>query len=82
MIYPEHDLRLESVALRGGADRPGLERFTTFVPAGTEVRLPPDGFLSRVGVAIVTAENRRDCRARLAAVRADVVVEGTPLGES
>ncbi|WP_232247814.1 ATP-grasp domain-containing protein [Kitasatospora azatica] len=80
MIYPEQDIRLESVALRGEAEHPGLEQFTTFVPAGTEVKLPPEGFLSRIAIAIVTAESRPDCQARLAAVRADVVVEGTPLG--
>jgi biotin carboxylase len=80
MIYPEYDIRLESVALRGdAADHVGLERFTTFLPAGTDVRLPPQGFLSRVGFAIVTDETREGCRRRLEAVRAAVVIEGAPL---
>ncbi|MCC9306076.1 ATP-grasp domain-containing protein [Kitasatospora sp. RB6PN24] len=79
MIYPEHDIRLESVTLGGEADRAGLDQFTTFVPAGTEVRLPPAGFLSRIGLAIVSADTREECQSLLAGVRADVVVEGTPL---
>jgi phosphoribosylamine-glycine ligase len=79
MIYPDHHLVLDSVSLGGAADRPGLDQFTTFLPAGTEVRLPPEGFLSRIGFAIVSADTREECEQRIADVRADVIVEGAPL---
>uniref|UniRef100_UPI000A742B24 ATP-grasp domain-containing protein n=1 Tax=Peterkaempfera griseoplana TaxID=66896 RepID=UPI000A742B24 len=77
MIYPEYDIRLEEVRLNG--DHPGLEQFTTFLPAGTEVRLPPEGFLSRIAFAVVTADTREGCQARVEAVRAGVEISGTPL---
>ena len=80
MIYPTFDIRLDEVRLSGvPADHPGLERFTTFVPPGTEVRLPPGGFLSRIGFAIVTDDTREGCLARLESVRNAVEIVGTPL---
>ncbi|AXX32028.1 ATP-grasp domain-containing protein [Actinosynnema pretiosum subsp. pretiosum] len=80
MVYPDRAYRVEGVRLRRDeAEYPGLERLTTFLPPGTEVRLPPEGFLSRLGFAIVTGADRRECLERRDAVAADLVVDGTPL---
>ncbi|MFD4374477.1 ATP-grasp domain-containing protein [Streptomyces sp. NPDC058486] len=81
MLYPKEDMRVDRVRLRQDADAyPGLDRFVTFLPAGTEVRLPPNGFLSRVGFAVVSGADREECLERRAAVEADVVIEGESLG--
>ncbi|MEU6173843.1 ATP-grasp domain-containing protein [Streptantibioticus parmotrematis] len=77
MIYPPHDMTFRRIRLDGGPERfPGLERFETIVPEGRQVRLPPGGFRSRVGYAVVTGADRAECLARRDAVAAAVVVEG------
>ncbi|MFB9462711.1 ATP-grasp domain-containing protein [Streptomyces cinereospinus] len=81
MLYPRQDMRVDRVRLARDTDAyPGLDRFVTFLPAGTEVRLPPHGFLSRVGFAVVSGADREECLARRDAVEADVVIEGESLG--
>jgi len=84
MVYPEHDLRFESAALRRDpATYEGLERFEVIATAGSELRLPPRGFLfSRVAFAIVTGASRAECEARMQAVRADVVINASALNGS
>ncbi|WP_344320826.1 ATP-grasp domain-containing protein [Streptomyces macrosporus] len=80
MIYPKEDLRVDRVRLAREHDAyPGLDRFVAFLPAGTEVRLPPRGFLSRVAFAVVGGADREECLERRRAVEADVVIEGEPL---
>lgn len=80
MIYPARDTRVDQVRLAAEAGSyPGLDQFTTFLPAGTEVRLPPRGFLSRVAFAVVTGADRRECLERRRTVEDDVLIEGPPL---
>ncbi|MER7566841.1 ATP-grasp domain-containing protein [Streptomyces sp. NPDC048523] len=80
MLYPAHDMRVDQVRLaRKDSEYPGLDRFVTFLPAGTEVRLPPNGFLSRVGFAVMSGADREECLLRRRAVEADVLIEGESL---
>ncbi|MEU9591801.1 acetyl-CoA carboxylase biotin carboxylase subunit family protein [Streptomyces sp. NPDC048219] len=80
MFYPRQDMRVDRVRLRRDtAEYPGLDRFVTFLPAGIEVRLPPNGFLSRVGFAVVSGADREECLQRRAAVEAGLVIEGESL---
>lgn len=80
MIYPREACRVDGVRLRRHfTEYPGLEQLTTFVPPGTEVRLPPEGFLSRVSFAILTGTSREECLRRRAAVEADLIVDGSPI---
>jgi biotin carboxylase len=80
MVYPERSCRLTDVRLgHDSADHPGLDQFTTFLEAGTEVRLPPEGFMSRIAFAVVTGASREECVARRDAVAADVLIDDVPL---
>ncbi|MCZ7416447.1 MULTISPECIES: ATP-grasp domain-containing protein [unclassified Streptomyces] len=80
MIYPPQAMRLGDVRLAEAPDAyPGLDRFVAFLPPGTEVRLPPEGFLSRMGFAVVSGTDRDECLRRRRAVEAGVVIEGEPL---
>jgi len=80
MIYPPHAMRFEGLALRHRRDAyPGLVDLFSFQQPGAELRLPPEGFLSRVGCVVVTGATHQECRNRRAAVEADLVVTGTPL---
>ena len=80
MVYPTRDLRLEHVGLsRAPSTYRGLDRFDMIVEPGTDVRLPPRGFLSRIAAAVVSGADRAECEANRLAVEADVVVTGTPL---
>ncbi|MFH0516158.1 acetyl-CoA carboxylase biotin carboxylase subunit family protein [Streptomyces sp. M41] len=81
MLYPSQDMRVDRVRLARDTDQyPGLDRFVTFLPAGTEVRLPPNGFLSRVGFAVVSGADREECLDRRSVVEKDVLIEGELLG--
>jgi len=80
MIYPAQALRVDGVRLRRDPSAyAGLDQLTTFLPPGTEVRLPPEAFLSRVGFAVVTGPDREECLARRAVIDSDIVVDGMPL---
>lgn len=80
MLYPQRDMRVDQVRLaRDAGEYPGLDRFVTFLPPGAEVRLPPNGFLSRVGFAVVSGADRAGCLERRQAVETDVVIEGESL---
>lgn len=81
MIYPPSDQRVHGVTLRRSpASYPGLERFEASVVPGTEVRLPPRHFMSRIAYVIVTADDFAECQSRLSAIVADVEIDGEPLG--
>jgi biotin carboxylase len=80
MAYPPFDLVVGDVRLR--AERGvygGLDTFEVVAAPGAELRLPPRGFLSRAAFAVVTAESRDECRARMAEIRDAIVVAGEPL---
>jgi hypothetical protein len=77
-FYPRFDVELNHLVL-GGAGHPGLVAFEPLVGAGTQLRLPPRGFMSRLAYAIVTGDTRDECMRRLAAVESDLVVHGRAL---
>ncbi|MCF3120537.1 ATP-grasp domain-containing protein [Streptomyces arenae] len=80
MICPPHDMTFRRLRLDGDPGRfPWLERFEAIVPEGREIRLPPNGFRSRVGYAVITGADRAECSARRAELDAAVVVEGEAL---
>ncbi|GHH69067.1 carboxylase [Streptosporangium violaceochromogenes] len=81
MVYPGHPIRFQALGLRHDpAGYPGLVDFARIQEPGTELRLPPDGFLSRLGYVIVTGATREECLARRSTVAADLVIEGARLG--
>jgi biotin carboxylase len=77
-FVPEHDIDVDSVQLRGSRHA-GLVEFKPLAGAGTRLRLPPRGYLERLGYAIVTGASREECLHNLDAVEADVVVRGRAL---
>ena len=63
-FYPAESGRVLSLAVDG--ELPDyVDRLEFEVAPGDLLQLPPDGFLSRLGFAIVTGANERACEARL-----------------
>lgn len=81
-FYPDEDLEVRHVGLGEQAgELAGLDRFVVLVPSGARVLLPPRGFLSRLALAVVTADDRAQCEARMDAVMESFVWEGSTLVE-
>ena len=79
-LYPGHDFRFTAAALRRAASHyAGLRLFKALPAAGQELRLPPDGYLSRLAAIVVSGSSREECIARLDAVASDVILTATPL---
>ncbi len=79
-FYPAGDVRVLGVGLDPGWRRPGwLDRFCPEVSPGQVLRLPPDGFLSRLGFAIVTGRSELECEARLDEVERHLQVSAEPV---
>lgn len=82
-FYPDSDLTIHEVGLRRGSeDYPGLVAFRALAAPGTELLLPPRGFLSRVAYAIVTGVDQQACEARLDRIASDLVIAGEPLAQA
>ena len=65
-FYPRVDSRVLHVGLEPSWPRPSwLDRLCWEASPGDVLRLPPAGFLSRLGFAIVTGRSERECEARL-----------------
>ncbi|WP_030748760.1 ATP-grasp domain-containing protein [Streptomyces sp. NRRL S-31] len=80
MLYPPHDMTFRRLRPTvDTAELVGLRLLGPTVPPGSELRLPPAGFRSRAGFAVVTGDSRAECLARLDAVAASVVIEGEAL---
>ena len=78
-FYPTADVRVEHIGLRGrAADYPGLERFVPLAGPGDTLLLPPRGFLSRLAAAVVTGEDREQCRERLSLATDGFECRGDP----
>jgi biotin carboxylase len=77
-FFPERDTEVDRVRLHG-SDHAGLVAFESLAPAGTRLRLPPRGYMERLGYAIVTGASREECLRNLDAVEAAVVVDGRSL---
>ena len=78
MLYPDADMKIESVELDMDPVPPWLDRFEVLARRGEVLRLPPRGFLSRLAVAVVRGADREECLSRLDEVRKHCTVRGTP----
>ncbi len=66
-FYPQATGRVRALEVSGELPE-YVERLEFEVAPGASVALPPEGFLSRLGFAVVVGENERECEARLDAV--------------
>jgi biotin carboxylase len=79
-FYPPYDLKVDEVSLDVGSAPPAWLRLVRWeVEPGTELRLPPRGYLNRLGYAVVTADTRRQCDERLDSLEPLLRVSGTAL---
>jgi biotin carboxylase len=79
-FYPATDIRVLEVGLDPDWPLPAwLDRICWEAQAGDLLTLPPHGFLSRLGFAIVTGPDEATCQARLDEVQSRVRVSGEPL---
>lgn len=66
--YPPHDMVLGRVEFDAELERDShVERALQLAPAGSDLLLPPRGFMARAAMLLVTAETAAECRERLAA---------------
>ncbi|MCD0484560.1 ATP-grasp domain-containing protein [Streptacidiphilus sp. ASG 303] len=75
--YPPEDVTVREVRVPTGL--PGLVTASPMVEPGTELRLPPGGYLARHSFVVCTGEDRETCRERLAAAVAAVGLDAEPL---
>ncbi|MFJ8039533.1 ATP-grasp domain-containing protein [Kitasatospora sp. NPDC096147] len=75
--YPAEDCTVGEVRLPAGL--PGLVAAEPMVSPGTELRLPPGGYLARHSFVVCTGDSREQCAERLDAALAAVELTGEPL---
>lgn len=76
LLYPPADARVRSLGMAPEAlEHPWLDRVFWIAAAGDELRLPPRGFMSRLGCIVVTGDDGAACRDRLAQVEALARIE-------
>ncbi len=79
-FYPRADIRVLGRKLDPRWPVPAwLDRVCWEVSEGDVLRLPPDGFMSRLGFAIVTGESEVQCEARLDEVERHLLLSTEPL---
>ncbi|MFC3574962.1 ATP-grasp domain-containing protein [Streptomyces yaanensis] len=79
-LYPAADLAFTSLELPSAlADEPWTHEVRTVTETGTELRLPPRGFLGRAGYAIATGDDVAEIDARLLKLAEATAVHGEPL---
>ena len=79
-LYPAEDLAFTGLELPSAlADEPWVHEVRTVTDVGTELRLPPRGFLGRAGYAIATGEDIAEIDARLLKFAEAAAVHGEPL---
>lgn len=77
-FYPEQSGRVVALGIDAGpADH--VDRLEFEAAPGDVLQLPPDGFLSRLGFAIVTGASERECEARLDDVERRLRISTAPL---
>jgi len=64
-FYPQYDVRVEDVRTDPTGLPAAVRQLQITAPAGTELRLPPRGYISRFGFAIAVADSDTDCAAAL-----------------
>lgn len=77
--YPRQNCRVLSVQLPDPDRTPGLLSAEKLVEPGTEMRLPPDGYVQRYAYVICAGADRAECEDRLAAAAEGVQLEWTEL---
>ncbi|MBP5859916.1 ATP-grasp domain-containing protein [Streptomyces sp. LBUM 1484] len=75
--YPAEDSTIHAVRVPSGL--PGLITASPMVEPGTELRLPPGGYLSRHSFVVCSGEDTGICRERLGAAVAAVELDADPL---
>lgn len=79
-FYPKAHIRVLGLELDPRWPAPAwLDRVCWEVGPGDVLRLPPDGFMSRLGFAIVTGECEVECEARLDEVERHLLISTEPL---
>ncbi len=75
--YPEQDALVRSVTLP--AEAPGLVAAEQMAEPGTELRLPPGGYIARHSFVVCRADSPEECTARLDTAVGLVVLDAEPL---
>ena len=75
--YPAQDCVVRSISLPPGG--PGLVQASAMVGPGTELRLPPGGYIARHSFVICEADDPASCAERLAAAAARVQLDAEPI---
>ncbi|MFE0105818.1 ATP-grasp domain-containing protein [Streptomyces sp. NPDC059009] len=79
-LYPPADLTFGNIEVPTAlADEPWVYEVRRVTEPGTELRLPPRGFLGRAGYAIATGADVAEIDARLLALADRMTVAGEPL---
>jgi biotin carboxylase len=79
--YPDTSGRIRAVHLPAAGEVPGLLHARAMVEPGTDLLLPPDGYLSRYAYVICTAEDVAGCEEALERAAARMSVEVNSLWE-
>src|SRR6266702_1265845 len=65
-LYPSYDARVLKLAVKAEAfEQPWLDKVAFESQPGSELYLPPRGFLSRLGFVIVTGSSISECQSRI-----------------
>jgi len=76
--YPEHNMIVESVTVPEPDPGAGLVTAAAMVDPGTELRLPPGGYIARHSFVICEADDPQSCMLRLDKAAGLVQVVGKP----
>lgn len=74
--YPPHNLIVESITVPAREEQPGLLQAEVLVENGTELRLPPGGYIARHSFVICEADDAATCTQRLEDAIANVRLQG------
>jgi hypothetical protein len=77
-LYPEQDTAVEAVQVHD-TDDPRVHQAVATAAPGTELRLPPRGYISRYGFLTVLADTAEQATAGLAQAPRIVELKGRPL---
>jgi hypothetical protein len=77
--YPDEDCRVVSVRVPPEDESNGLLRAQALVDPGTELRLPPGGYIARHSYVICTADTPAGCDSRLDEAAGAVRLRSEPL---
>jgi biotin carboxylase len=77
--YPDQDCVVRSVTVPAADAVPGLVQASRMVEPGTQLRLPPGGYIARHSFVVCQADDPATCAERLAAAAALVEVDAEPV---